>query len=92
MGHFALGRLLRYFIQPLLRDTLYITLYTLTHSDIIDLPLQPANSFWLNRTTMKKAKPTQSNTPAKTARKRTPARKQNFPLQLFFSFYTAKVR
>jgi hypothetical protein len=24
MGHFALGRLLRYFIQPLLRNTLYI--------------------------------------------------------------------
>jgi hypothetical protein len=24
MGHFALGRLLRYFIQPLLRDTLYL--------------------------------------------------------------------
>jgi hypothetical protein len=24
MGHFALGRLLRYFIQPLLRDMLYV--------------------------------------------------------------------
>ena len=24
MGHFAQGRLLRYFIQPLLRDMLYI--------------------------------------------------------------------
>jgi hypothetical protein len=29
MGHFALGRLLRYFIQPLLRDTLYLKTATL---------------------------------------------------------------
>jgi hypothetical protein len=29
MGHFALGRLLRYFIQPLLRDMLYLFVYLL---------------------------------------------------------------
>jgi hypothetical protein len=41
---------------------------------------------------MKKAKPSRSNKPATNVKKRTLARKRGFPLQLFFSFYTAKVR
>jgi hypothetical protein len=41
---------------------------------------------------MKKAKPTRSNKPATNAKKRSSAGKRGFPFQLFFSFYTARVR
>jgi hypothetical protein len=41
---------------------------------------------------MKKAKPARSNKPAANIKKRSPARKRGFPIQLFFSFYTARVR
>jgi hypothetical protein len=41
---------------------------------------------------MKKTKPARSKKPSPTAKKRTASRKRGFPLQLFFSFYTARVR
>jgi hypothetical protein len=41
---------------------------------------------------MKKAKPARSNKPATNTKKRFSARKRGFPFQLFFSFYTARVR
>jgi hypothetical protein len=40
---------------------------------------------------MKKAKPTSRNKSDNKAKKRAPASRGAFPLQLFFSFYTAKV-
>ena len=69
-----------------------ILLYIPTHSDTIDLPLQPTIRMCLNRITMKKAKPAQNNKLDTNAKKRSPSRKRGFPLQLFFSFYTARVR